>query len=684
MMGDIQSEKLNCYLFFIIFLILGIFIFRDYGISTDELQQRAIGLTSLYFLATLFQVKSLLDPANTLIHPEEYFLKQHDRDYGVAFELPVEFFIKLLNIQSNIEIIYFRHFATFFTFFIATYFFYKLIKNRFNSSTWGLIGSLCLILSPRIFADSFYNCKDLVFLSAYIIATYAISRVIVENNYKSILLCAFACSLAIDVRIMGTLLPITAAAVLLLIHIKSTSRFRIFSVQLTFFCLSVGLFVILMWPWLWLNPWEHFLLAFKNMSKFRHSVDLIFMGNIINSKNVPWFYIPIWVCITTPPIYIVFFIYGTITSAFLLIKKNIFKLDKPQLIDLTVLILFFAPIFSVIYFKSVLYNGWRQLYFIYPAFLYIAIFGAYTAFNKISKNIIARKIFIAIAIISLCNTGIWMIRFHPNQFLYFNILAHNWEKNFDLDYWGVAYRQPVEKIFLVEDGKLRWVYSELKYWQYWQLPIWTSLTLLDPNKQALFMGGRSEECSDYVIKTELKGAKHYETMSGYSLLDRVMIDNRLIYATYKRNIPLDDAFPLKSNSDIAFRKDLNGRCFLGDGWSATPEEWGIWSIGKLVKLDLRVPKDEPKYLTLDLRAFVTKTFPSQKIIVSINNRELSAMTLNSFEKNIIKIPLTKQEQAAKNLEISIHLPDAISPKKLGVSDDNRELGVGLKSLRFEN
>ena len=38
---------------------------------------------------------------------------------------------------------------------------YKIIKNRYNSYFTALLGAAFLVASPRIFAESFYNSKDI-------------------------------------------------------------------------------------------------------------------------------------------------------------------------------------------------------------------------------------------------------------------------------------------------------------------------------------------------------------------------------------------------------------------------------------------------------------------------------------------------------------------------------------------
>ena len=71
-----------------------------------------------------------------------------------------------------------------------------------------LIGSLSLILSPRIFAESFYNPKDIIFMSLFIIATLFSIKFLRDKNNSSIILAAFFTSLAVGVRIVGIYLPL--------------------------------------------------------------------------------------------------------------------------------------------------------------------------------------------------------------------------------------------------------------------------------------------------------------------------------------------------------------------------------------------------------------------------------------------------------------------------------------------
>ncbi|MBU3623914.1 hypothetical protein, partial [Polynucleobacter sp. AP-Latsch-80-C2] len=67
-------------IFFGVLLALGLISFRDYGVSADEMTQRSIGLTSLAYLANLFNIRFLLGAAQPLADPASVFLTQRDRD----------------------------------------------------------------------------------------------------------------------------------------------------------------------------------------------------------------------------------------------------------------------------------------------------------------------------------------------------------------------------------------------------------------------------------------------------------------------------------------------------------------------------------------------------------------------------------------------------------------------------
>ena len=101
--------------FFIIFLIIGINIHKDYGVYWDEEIQIQIAEDNLNYINN--KIKNF-NYKNDTKYPE----------YGIIFEVPVTKLSQLLNISNKSEQIYFRHLCVFLVFFTSCFFFYLIWK----------------------------------------------------------------------------------------------------------------------------------------------------------------------------------------------------------------------------------------------------------------------------------------------------------------------------------------------------------------------------------------------------------------------------------------------------------------------------------------------------------------------------------------------------------------------------
>ena len=121
---------------------------------------------------------------------------------------------------------------------------------------------------------------------------------------------------------------------------------------------------------------------------------------------------------------------------------------------------------------------------------------------------------------------------------------------------------------------------------------------------------------------------------------------------------------------------------LVSGWSP-PENWGTWSAGQQAQIDLRVTP-EARSIVLDVMAFVLPQHPTQRVIVSLNGEQVLSTQLVQHQGNHLEIPISPaiRQHLADNdrLTIELQLPDAISPEQLGINDDSRVMGLGLKRL----
>jgi hypothetical protein len=433
--------------FFAAVLVLGLLLFRDFGLSIDENQQRDTGMISLKHVAQKVApawVASDGDFDKYQVPLAEYY----DRDYGVAFETPLCLAERLLGFDDGGAKFLFRHLCTFLVCFGGLIAVYQLAARRFRDWRLGLLAALFLLLSPRMFAESFYNDKDAVFMAVFAIATNTGVRLLLRPTWGRALWHALACAVTIDVRIMGILLPLSTMGLLAWRGLRAEIQWaRAAGIGALYLAALAGL-VVALWPYLWPAPLDNFVTAFKNMSTFRWGGTVLYLGNMVAATELPWHYALVWMGITTPLLYLVAGLGGVYLVGRHMVQQR-WRLwhNDAGMQDVLFLALFMGPVLAVIVLHSVLYDGWRQLYFIYPAFLLLAVRGWQAAVRWRPRWAWWPKALYAVTALSLVLTAAQMVRDHPLQNLYFNVLAGaNVGERFEMDYWGLGYRQDLEYI----------------------------------------------------------------------------------------------------------------------------------------------------------------------------------------------------------------------------------------------
>jgi len=463
------NKNIYIFLFFLIFFLIGIYIVSDYGISIDEDKTRAVGFVSLQYILKNFFPEHL-DKLNKLFDLENYnnfgmmTTSAGVVTNGITFDLPMAIIELIFEIKDSREIFLLRHFSTFLLFFISVYFFYLIIKNRYNSWFLGIVGALFLIISPRIFGESFYNNKDLVFMSLFIINLFVAIKFLEKKNFKYTILFALMSALTINVRIFGIILP-TLVFIIYLINILRKENIRKKITKPLVWCLILTLFfVILFWPYLWENPIGNFFHALKALSDHKLRLNIFYLGEFFIDIHSPWHYHLVWIFLTTPFLYLILFFAGFITIVQRIIKR-LFKIEKEdsyndlwrgnkELQDLFFLMIFIIPIMIAIDSRSISYNGWRHLYFIYPSFLLISMMGL----NMIKIKFFKKKVkYLYSALIILIVPNIlWMFNNHPFQYVYFNFLAgKNFNEKFEMDYHGASNKNAMEYIIKNENEEVK-------------------------------------------------------------------------------------------------------------------------------------------------------------------------------------------------------------------------------------
>ena len=138
---------------------------------------------------------------------------------------------------------------------------------------------------------------------------------------------------------------------------------------------------------------------------------------------------------------------------------------------------------------------------------------------------------------------------------------------------------------------------------------------------------------------------------------------------------------------LRFSSGQNGAGVLGEGWS-TPEGWGVWSKDNRALLTIGpgvLPREGLRNPVLRLtgRAYVSPKVPSQRIRLLVGGKQLLEVIATLPHPSIdVELPMTGIPADTAPLEIEIQMPDAVSPKSLGYSTDDRTLAFGLESIEL--
>jgi hypothetical protein len=122
------------------------------------------------------------------------------------------------------------------------------------------------------------------------------------------------------------------------------------------------------------------------------------------------------------------------------------------------------------------------------------------------------------------------------------------------------------------------------------------------------------------------------------------------------------------------------------GWSAA-EGWGIWSGATTAELRID-PRELPSSdsgvtLSLQAVAFVGDGRPCQRVDVLIDGKSAGSYhPCYPSGQFSMSLPLSAQLlQSGRTISVTFDLPDARSPKSLGLSNDSRTLGIAMTGVK---
>ena len=543
-----SNSFLNNYFFyflFFIFFVVGVTIFKDYGISIDEEFHRFSGFYWLNYTLNFTPFESLKDSVQIKLAAINGFTLPDPKNhpfYGVVFDLPLALLETILNIKNEKNYYLLRHFFNFFLFFIGFLYFYKILDNRFKNKIVIFIGVLFYISSPRIFGDVFFNNKDIIFLSLVTIAVYYKFKLIDNFEYKNIAYFSIFSALACACRIVGVFIPISFLFFILFSALKKKNYVNELK-KISFYIVIFLLVLILCWPFLWESPIKNFIYALKIFSKYSITeIYTLFNGKYILTSLLPLNYLPVWISITTPLIIIIIFLIGF----FFLLKRfylrtininekmiyNDFWRGKKEQKDFYVFFNFTLIVIYLVFSNPVLYTGWRQVYFLHFFIVYIACFGLHFLFLKIKKKLLLSSIILFFIFINF----IQIIKLHPYQSLYFNGLLQGERKtNFEVDYWGISGVKFLKNILLREKNS-----NEINIAVASFLPLERSLKMLEKHEsKKINIMGQNYQDAEYIFNNNMSEVnkffnKKYNIPTNFKKIYEFNLNGFIVYEVYRK------------------------------------------------------------------------------------------------------------------------------------------------------
>jgi hypothetical protein len=143
--------------------------------------------------------------------------------------------------------------------------------------------------------------------------------------------------------------------------------------------------------------------------------------------------------------------------------------------------------------------------------------------------------------------------------------------------------------------------------------------------------------------------------------------------------PLPRDFP-PATGEIDFVADNSAR-HLWYGWSG-PEAEVRWTDGPEAALIFSANPASDILFQIKLAPFVVeRSHPQQRVNINLNGQLVQRLTLTSNAPQVHEFVLPRQQLRSKNI-LTFELPDARSPKSLGINDDLRVLGIAVWWIRF--
>ena len=436
-----------------VFAAVGAAVLDDYGVTHDEVLSRGRAVTAANYV--------LGDGA---------LLTDSDRYYGVSFEAPLLLVERLLGLTDSRAVHLLRHLVTHLLFLTGGFFCWLLARRLFGDRRLALFALLLYLLHPRLYAHSFFNSKDIPFLAAFMIALWLAERAFRRDTAAAFALCGAGVGVLVDLRIMGLALfaAVPGLRALDLLQARDGAGRRRALVTVAAFVLAAAGTRYAVAPWLWSDPFA-IVDAFTTLARHPSISRTLFQGEVVRWPSIPSHYLPTWMAITTPPATLLLTLAGAAAVVWRGIARPRDVLRNTGLrFEWLLLACLTLPPAAVVALQSNIYNGWRQMYFLYAPLCLLAVCGLRGLLAAAERPWLRRGLWV-LAAAALTGMAADVVRLHPHQAAYFNFLVdrstpERLRMQYDMLYWGAERREGLEHLLARYPDATLYVGSAADWW----------------------------------------------------------------------------------------------------------------------------------------------------------------------------------------------------------------------------
>ena len=415
-------------------LLIGLAVLDDYGVSLDEPAQR---------LAVQYNIDYVLRADAGIV--ELGYIREHDVFYGVAFELPIMLAERALGLQDTRDVYLLRHLLIHLSFLSGGLFAYLLACRLFGSRVIAVAAMLLFLLSPRPYAHSFFNSKDIPFLVMFMITLFLAHRAFRRDTIWSFALLGLGVGLLANLRIMGLVLfvAIPSMRALDLLFASGWEERRRALCAVGVFALAGALAVYATMPYLWADPIARSVMWWTTLSSHPTVLWQLFRGDLIITSEAPASYLPVWFSITNSPAVLLLGGAGALATLRLGATRPIGALRNTRLRFLGLIAAcFMASTLAVVLLKPNIYNEWRQMYFLHAPFSLLAAFGLQWLASTFRQQPLRAAVYMAGGVGAVAGIAS-MALIHPYEHAYFNFFVdrttpERLRTQYEVSHWGTA------------------------------------------------------------------------------------------------------------------------------------------------------------------------------------------------------------------------------------------------------